>query len=72
MKQQESLAGYNSLVLKNYEDTAKNSSTATSGYDPQSLAEKMSKLKFAKAAPVAKDQDWFSKLNSKMATTEEG
>lgn len=71
MKQQESMAGYNSLVLKNYEDSVKNTSTAPSGYDPQSLAEKMSKFKFARAAPAAKDQDWFSKLNTKPEKTEE-
>jgi hypothetical protein len=65
------MAGYNSLVLKNYEDTIKNTSTTVSGYDPQSLAEKMSKLKFAKASQQTKDQDWFAKLNSKMATTED-
>lgn len=37
---------------------------AASGYDPQALAEKMKKFKFAKPASTqAKDPNWFKKFN---------
>lgn len=55
------------MVMKNFDDEMKNSTTAgQSGYDPQSLAEKMSKFKFAKLDDNKKDQDWFKKLNTKI------
>lgn len=59
-KQQENLAGYNQMIMKNYD--ASTMSTKPTGYDPSSIAEKVKNLKFAKLAP--KDTDWFSKLNS--------
>lgn len=54
-RQQESLAGYNSLVMKNFDDAVKSNSGSLPGYDPQSLAEKMSKFKFAKPMVSQKD-----------------
>jgi hypothetical protein len=58
--------------MKNFDDNFKSglggARNNLNGYDPQSLAEKMAKLKFAKqpATTLAKDQDWFSKLNTNM------
>ena len=67
------------MVMQNLDDKFKSSSgfnsgsnTGMGGYDPQSLAEKMSKFKFAKAGGnIQKDQDWFSKLNNKADDNEE-
>lgn len=66
MKQQEAMQGYNNMVQRNFEDLKPAMSVPTGGYDPQSIADKMSKFKFAKnAASTQKDQNWFSKLNTK-------
>ena len=73
MKQEENLHGYNALVMKNFDDKQKKDTfrpNATvgvpAGYDAASLAEKMSKFKFAKnSLGSGKDTNWYSKINSK-------
>lgn len=48
LKHQEALQGYNDMVQRNFEDLKPSTSLPGTGYDPQSIAEKMAKLKFAK------------------------
>jgi len=74
--QQMSKANYNNLVQANYEKLNPTSEgvsvnkTATSGYDPLSIEEKIKRLRFAKKdsnipnATGAKDANWFQKLGS--------
>ena len=49
MKEEMNLKGYNDMVMAKY--------------DPNSIEEKMKRFKFAKAPTVAKDVNWFQKLN---------
>ena len=74
--QQMSKANYNNLVQANYEklnptsEGASINKTATSGYDPLSIEEKIKRLRFAKkdssipSATGGKDANWFQKLSS--------
>ena len=58
--------GYNNLVNKNF-DSTKNST----GFDMNSIEEKMKQFKFAKVENSgAKDANWFQKLNQREASNE--